>query len=140
MKIFFLTGTGNRCRCIPVSTIANNLGVEVSHCLPGFHAFMGNVIISFSQIHRMCIPHRGTTQLPQQLSSYRRQLLLSDCKTCCLGITHTGKLNGAKTLRIIFEFRFWFLAPLWATVVILYSMRRCCSFFIHSFLFFFVKF
>ena len=50
-EMFFLTGTGNRCRCIPVSTIANNLGVEVSHCLPGFHAFTGNVIISFSQIH-----------------------------------------------------------------------------------------
>ena len=50
-EMFFLTGTGNRRRCIPVSTIANNLGVEVSHCLPGFHAFMGNVIISFSQIH-----------------------------------------------------------------------------------------
>ena len=67
MKCFFLTGTGNRCRCIPISTIANNLGVEVSHYLPGFHAFTGNVIKSFSQIHRMCIPHRGTTQLPQQL-------------------------------------------------------------------------
>ena len=50
-EMFFLTGTGNRCRCIPVSTIANNLGVEVSHCLPGFHAFTGNVIISFSQVH-----------------------------------------------------------------------------------------
>ena len=51
MKCFFLTGTGNRCRCIPVSTIANNLDVEVSHCLPGFHAFTAIVIISFSQIH-----------------------------------------------------------------------------------------
>ena len=50
-EMFFLTGTGNRCRCILVSTIANNLGVEVSHCLPGFYAFTGNVIISVSQIH-----------------------------------------------------------------------------------------
>ena len=42
-EMFFLTGTGNRCRCIPVTTIARSLGVQASHCLPGFHAFTGNV-------------------------------------------------------------------------------------------------
>ena len=43
-EIFFLTGAGQRSRCIPVSTITNYLGVDVSRCLPGFHAFMGNAI------------------------------------------------------------------------------------------------
>ena len=43
-EVFFLTGTGNRCRCIPVTTISNNLGVDVSQCLPGFHAFTGTII------------------------------------------------------------------------------------------------
>ena len=40
----FLTGAGQRSRCIPVSTITNYLGVDVSRCLPGFHAFTGNAI------------------------------------------------------------------------------------------------
>ena len=43
-KKIFLTGTGHRCRCIPVSTITNYLGADVSRCLSGFHAFTGNPI------------------------------------------------------------------------------------------------
>ena len=43
-KEIFLTGTGHRCRCIPVSTITNYLSADVSRCSPGFHAFTGNAI------------------------------------------------------------------------------------------------
>ena len=41
-ELYVMTGTGNRFRCIPVSTISNNLGVEICRCLPGFHAFTGS--------------------------------------------------------------------------------------------------
>ena len=49
-EIFFFTGTGQRCCCIPVSTTTNYLGVDVSRCLPGFHAFTGNAIKCYTYI------------------------------------------------------------------------------------------
>lgn len=41
-ELYLMTGIGNRFRCIPVSKISNNMGVEICGCLLGFHAFTGS--------------------------------------------------------------------------------------------------
>ena len=40
-KLFFTTGTGTRYRTINVNDVVNVLGEQLSHCLPGFHAYSG---------------------------------------------------------------------------------------------------
>lgn len=41
--LFMMTGTGNRFRCININAVCNTLGDELCRCLPGFHAFSGNI-------------------------------------------------------------------------------------------------
>ncbi|XP_065197855.1 uncharacterized protein LOC135829379 [Sycon ciliatum] len=40
-RLYFLTGTGNKVRCIDMATVSDELGPELCQALPGFHAFTG---------------------------------------------------------------------------------------------------
>ena len=40
-KLYFLTGTGNKLRCIDMNAASEKLGADICGALPGFHAFTG---------------------------------------------------------------------------------------------------
>ena len=40
-RLFILSGTKNRSRCVDIGEISNNLGKELCAALPGLHAFTG---------------------------------------------------------------------------------------------------
>ena len=48
--LFMITGTGNKFRVIHINSISSALGEKLCLCLPGFHAFTGNLMSKLQNI------------------------------------------------------------------------------------------